>query len=167
MRAVYALGFRMLGNHDDADDLAQETFVRAHRALDRYDERWAFYTWLRAIAIRVGLNEIAKRKRRRTASGEAFEAAAESVPEAAPDPIDLLAEAELHSAIRAACQELPPEFRAVLVLRSQEGLAYAEIARELDVPLGTVMSRLHRARAMIRRALAERGAVTPEPEENS
>src|SRR5262249_31518467 len=158
MRAVYALGFRLLGNHDDADDLAQETFVRAHRALDRYDERWAFYTWLRTIATRVALNEIAKRKRRRTEGGEVFDAAAESAAESAPDPIDQLAEAELHAALRLACDELPSEFRAVLVLRSQEGLSYAEIAQDLDLPLGTVMSRLHRARAMIRRALAAHGA---------
>lgn len=155
MRAVYAIGYRILGNADDADDVAQETFVRAHGALDRYDERYAFFTWLRAIATRVALNEVAKRKRRRTDGGEAFEVASEQVEDPAPDAIASLTDAELKSAVARGLATLPEEFRAVLVLRAEQQMSYAEIAALLEIPAGTVMSRLHRARALLRRALGD------------
>ena len=167
MRAVYSLGYRLLRNADDADDVAQETFVRAFQALDRYDERYAFYTWLRAIATRVALNEIAKRRRRRTDGGEAFEMAAETVPEMERDPLDRLAGEELQAAVDSALDGVPPEYRAVLVLRAYDNLSYAEIASTLEIPVGTVMSRLSRARLHVRRILAARGVALPKREEDA
>jgi RNA polymerase sigma-70 factor (ECF subfamily) len=154
MRAIYALGYRILGDADDADDVAQETFVRAYQALDRYDERYSFYTWLRTIATRVALNEVAKRKRRRTDAGAAFENAADLVADPHPDPASELAGDELRTAVARGLAALPAEFRAVLVLRAEQQMSYAEIAAALDLPEGTVMSRLHRARALLRRRLA-------------
>jgi RNA polymerase sigma-70 factor (ECF subfamily) len=165
MRAVYALGYGFFRNADDADDVAQETFVRAYQALDRYDARFTFYTWLRTIATRVALNEIAKRRRRRTEGGESFETAAETVAGETPDPIDTLSAAELQGELQVALAGVPPEYRAVLVLRAQDGLSYAEIAAILDIPPGTVMSRLHRARALVRRALGTQGGIEPDREE--
>jgi RNA polymerase sigma-70 factor (ECF subfamily) len=156
MVAMHSLGYRLLGNHDDADDVAQETFVRAFRALDRYDEQYSFYTWLRTIATRVALNEIEKRKRRQTAGGESFEAAAEVVASTSPDPSDLVAGGQLASAIRTALQTLPEDFRAVLALRTYEQMSYEEIADVLGIPIGTVMSRLNRARRMMREAWQRR-----------
>ncbi len=167
MRAVYSLGYRLLRNADDADDVAQETFVRAYGALDRYDERYAFYTWLRAIATRVALNEIAKRRRRRTDGGGIFDTAAANVPGQAHDPLESIAREELQAAVEAALDEVPPDYRAVLVLRAQENLSYAEIASTLEIPVGTVMSRLSRARISVRRVLAARGVVLPTPEEDA
>jgi RNA polymerase sigma-70 factor (ECF subfamily) len=158
MRAVYALAYRILGDADDADDVAQETFVRAFGALDRYDESYTFYTWLRAIATRVALNELAKRKRRRTEGGEAFETASETVADGGADAMERLADVELRAAVQRGLGELPEEFRAVLVLRAEQQMSYAEIAHALDVPVGTVMSRLHRARALLRRALDREGS---------
>ena len=160
MRAVYALGYRILGDADDADDVAQETFVRAYRALDRYDERYSFYTWLRTIATRIALNEVAKRKRRRTDAGEAFETASEIVADPNADPCAELADGEMRAAIARGLDALPAEFRAVLVLRAEQQMSYAEIAAALDVPEGTVMSRLHRARALLRQALARSAEET-------
>src|SRR5262245_40053906 len=153
MRAVYALGYRLLSNADDADDVAQETFVRAYRALDRYDERYSFYTWLRAIATRVALNEIAKRKRRRTDRGQAFETASDTVADDRADAVAARADVELRARVQTGLAALPEEYRAVLVLRAEQQMSYAEIAAALDVPVGTVMSRLHRGRALLRRAL--------------
>lgn len=153
MRAVYGLAFRLMGDPDDADDVAQETFLRAWRALDRYDETYSFYTWLRTIATRLALQERAKRRRRRTESGESFDAAAAAVPAAAPDPLETLAGEELQRALAGALEDLPEEFRAVLVLRAEQDLSYEEIARILEVPAGTVMSRLFRARRLLRSAL--------------
>jgi RNA polymerase sigma-70 factor (ECF subfamily) len=160
MRAVYALAYRLMGNHDDADDVAQETFVRAHAALARYDPQYTFYTWLRTIATRVALNEIAKRRRRRTEGGDSFDTAAETVAAREPDAAETLAGTELQAALDAALATLPPEYRAVLVLRIQEDQSYAEIAAALEVPVGTVMSRLSRGREALRRALAARRDAT-------
>jgi RNA polymerase sigma-70 factor (ECF subfamily) len=164
MRAVHGIAYRMMGNHDDADDVAQETFVRAHQALDRYDETYSFYTWLRTIATRVALNEIGKRKRRQTSGGEVFETASQVVATTAPDPAEHLAERQLSEALQAALEKLPEEFRSVLALRTYEQMSYDEIARTLDIPLGTVMSRLNRARRMLRESWRGRlgGAVEPE-----
>ena len=154
MRAVYSIAYRLMGDHDDADDVAQETFVRAHRSLARYDESYSFYTWLRTIATRLGLNEIAKRRRHKTQGGESFDVAAESVPAAASDPADDLAGAELREALGQALDTLTEEYRAVIVLRTYEDLSYEEIASTLGVPIGTVMSRLSRARGLLRQALS-------------
>lgn len=153
MRAVYAVAYRILRDADDADDVAQETFVRAHQALARYDARFTFYTWLRTIATRLALNELAKRRRRRTEGGETFEAAADTVATDAPDAAETLAGEELRRTLDVALGQLPEEFRSVLVLRVNEAMSYAEIAAALEVPIGTVMSRLSRARALVRRAL--------------
>ena len=156
MHAVHALGHRMLGSHDDADDVAQETFVRAYRALDRYDESYSFYTWLRTIATRVALNEIDKRKRRQTTGGESFETAAEVVAASGPDPCEQVAGEELAEAVQASLRTLPAEFRAVLALRTYEQMSYEEIATTLEIPIGTVMSRLNRARRLMREAWRRR-----------
>jgi RNA polymerase sigma-70 factor (ECF subfamily) len=153
MRPIYALGRRLLSDHDDADDLAQETFVRAYQALGRYDERYGFHAWLRTIATRLALNEIAKRRRRRTEGGELFEAAAETRAEAAPGPDAELEAGEMRERLQAALASLPEEFRTALVLRTHEGLSYEEIAHTLGVPIGTVMSRIHRARCLLRERL--------------
>ena len=159
MRAVYAIAYRMMGDHDDADDVAQETFVRAHRALDRYDPSYSFYTWLRTIATRVALHELAKRKRRRTEGGESFEMASETLPTEAADPQALAEAGDLRQRLDRALGTLPEEYRAVLVLRAVEQLSYAEIAETLEIPVGTVMSRLARARDKLRLVLdPERGA---------
>ena len=156
MRSIYAVAYRLMGNHDDADDIAQETFVRAHAALARYDENYSFYTWLRTIATRLGLNEIEKRRRRQTSGGETFESAAETVHAAAPDPAEELAGEELRAALESALRALPAEYRAVLALRTFEDLSYEDIARVLEIPIGTVMSRLSRARTELKSRLRAR-----------
>jgi RNA polymerase sigma-70 factor (ECF subfamily) len=163
MRAVHAIAYRLLGDHDDADDVAQETFVRVHRSLERYDDNYSFYTWVRTIATRVALNELQKRKRRRTSGGEAFETAAEVVASPAPDAAEQLAGRELGQALAAALATLPEEYRAVLALRTYEQMSYDEIATTLGIPIGTVMSRLNRARTQLRAAWHGRqgGAVAP------
>jgi len=152
MRAVYALAYRFMRDHDDADDVAQETFVRAHAALERYDERYTFYTWLRTIATRVALNELAKRRRRQTAAGEAFDVAAETVPATQADPAADAGHAEVERRFATALETLPDEQRAVLALRVHDEMSYEEIATALGIPIGTVMSRLSRARAALRAA---------------
>jgi len=156
-RSVYALGYRMLGNHDDADDVAQETFVRAWEALQRYDARYSFPGWLRTIATRLALNVLEKRRRRRTEGGETFDAAAGTQAAATPGPDAEVEALETRTLLARALQALPDEFRVPLLLRTHEELSYVEIATALAIPVGTVMSRLHRARAMVRRELEQSG----------
>ena len=158
-RAVYAIAYRLMRNHADADDIAQETFVRAYEALDRYDDQYRFYTWLRTIATRLAWNELQKRKRRKTSAGEVFEDASELVGSSAPDAAEDAARRELEARFVAALEAMPLEHRTVLALRVQEDMSYEEIAAALDIPVGTVMSRLSRGRAWLRRAWG----ATPHP----
>ncbi len=157
MRPVYAQAWRLLRDHDDADDVAQETFVRAWQALKRYDGRTSFQGWLHTIATRLALNVIAKRQRRRTSGGEDFERAAETQQSGSPGPEAQVELAETRIALEQVLHALPDAFRLPLLLRTYEGLSYAEIARNLDLPMGTVMSRLHRARLLVRQGLERRG----------
>ena len=157
MRPIYALARRLLRDHDEADDVAQETFVRAWQALERYDGRSSFLGWLRTIATRLALNVIAKRRRRQTTGGEDFERAAETRASTTPGPEAQFEGAEAHSALAWVLHQLPDEFRLPLLLRTYEELSYAEIARQLEIPVGTVMSRLHRARRLVRQGLESRG----------
>jgi RNA polymerase sigma-70 factor, ECF subfamily len=166
MRAVYAVAYRIVGDADDADDVAQETFVRAWEALERYDERYAFYTWLRTIATRLALHVRGKRRRRRTDGGESFETAAETVADTGADPVANAAAAELRMHVQEALDRLPEEQRAVVLLRGQE-MSYAEIAAALEIPVGTVMSRLARARERLRELLRARGAADGDGKESA
>ncbi len=137
---------------DDADveDVLQEALVRAFKNLDRYDPTREFYPWLRKIAVNLALNELDKRKRRHEVSDEAL---AERASGANSDA-DLRAR-EVQTAVDRALDDLPPAWAAVFRLRNFEELSYAEIAATLDVPMGTVMSQLARARARLAEALAQ------------
>jgi RNA polymerase sigma-70 factor (ECF subfamily) len=144
-RRVFGLGLRMLGSADDADDLVQETFLRAWRALDRFEEDRPLAPWLLRIATNQALNVLAARGRR------PVEELNESMPADGPGPDRLAEQRGLHERIRRAMAELPDEQRAILALRAGEGLSYREIADTLDIPVGTVMSRLARARETMRK----------------
>jgi RNA polymerase sigma-70 factor (ECF subfamily) len=142
-RRVFALIGRMLGRSPQVEDLAQETFLRVFRALPAWSPSGParLSTWILTIATRLTLDELQRRR--------PLVAAAE--PAAAPE-----AESRaLGRAIERAVDELAPDFRAVFLLREYHELEYDEIARALDIDLGTVKSRLSRARAALRRALEE------------
>ncbi len=156
-RPIYALAYRMLRDHADADDVAQETFVRAWTAIERYDPSYSFLGWLRTIATRLALNRIEKRRRRRTEGGEVFDHASESYASNAPGPDTAVEGSEMQRVLQAGLARLPDEYRVPLLLRATEELSYAEIAKTLEIPVGTVMSRLHRARALLRRELESHG----------
>jgi RNA polymerase sigma-70 factor (ECF subfamily) len=152
-RAVYRLCWSATGNHADADDAAQETFLRVFRALSSYDPVRPFVPWLRKIAWNCGLS--ARRNGRAT------------VPlvlgDGLPDPADpaegpeaAVSGSEERRRVAAAMADLPAELRTVLVLRAVEGLSYAEIAEAAGIPAGTVMSRLSRARERLQGALGVR-----------
>jgi RNA polymerase sigma-70 factor, ECF subfamily len=151
--AVHALLYRLLapsGRESCIEDCTQEAFLRVYRALPGFDPHGPakLSTWILTVATRLALNEL----RRPTLVVPVAELS--SLPVASPHRADSLAERRaLGQAIRDALGQLPPEQRAVLVLREMHGLEYAEMAEALDLDLGTLKSRLSRARAAMRAAL--------------
>jgi RNA polymerase sigma-70 factor (ECF subfamily) len=147
---VYGLALRMLGNAAEAQDVAQEVFLRAHRGLAEFRGDARLSTWLYAIVSRLCLNRLAGGERRLTRDGEE---ALSRIADARPGPDQTLEQGELAEALSRAIGELPEERRIVVVLRDIEGLAYEEIAEVLELPVGTVRSRLHRARLDLKEKL--------------
>lgn len=141
---IYGVALRMMGSRAEAEEVAQETFLRAHGALGEFRGDARLSTWLYAIASRLCLNRLASgehRMARRRAD------ALEAVPGRLEDqPGGDLERSEREAALHRAIAELPEDRRVVVVLRDLEGLAYDEIAAALGLELGTVRSRLHRAR---------------------
>ena len=144
----------------DVDDLLQETLVRCFHSLESFDASRPLGPWMRKIAVNLALDEIRRRKRRHEVD------AAEPVLAAQASPVSsdrAVIDRELREALDSEMEALPPDWSAVLRLRAMEDMSYAEIAETLDVPMGTVMSRLARARARLAQALAARfGAATAE-----
>jgi RNA polymerase sigma-70 factor (ECF subfamily) len=151
--AVYRLAYRLLGNPEDALDASQEALVAMLRALCSFRGEVPFEVWLRRLATNVCLMQRRRRRVRARLVGElASEDADEASHEAGPESIAL--SREVQSAVWEHLRRLPAQFSAVVVLRELEGLSYEEIARTLRIPLGTVQSRLHRARQLLRAAMA-------------
>jgi RNA polymerase sigma-70 factor (ECF subfamily) len=152
---VYALCRRLTGAHQSADDLAQETFIKAYFALARFEADWPLYPWLRKIAINTGLNYLKVRSRERPIEDGSL--GARRMPQAAPadDPEERLERAEFQAKLDWAVESLPSDQKSVFVLRFHESMSYEEISRTLDLPLGTVMSRLNRARQKLKDLLAD------------
>jgi RNA polymerase sigma-70 factor (ECF subfamily) len=148
-RRVFALGLRWFRNADDADDLVQETFLRVWRSLERFDVDRPFVPWLMTIAV----NRAKTFVERARPTEELDERAAWE----GPSPEEDAERALLAREVRAAVDALPEEQRIVLHLRAVEGLAYREISEALGVPIGTVMSRLSRARERLRGRLRDDG----------
>ncbi len=147
---IYALCRRLTGAHQSADDLAQETFIKAYFALARFDAALPLYPWLRRIAVNTALNYLKTRSRER--SLDDGPPGDRRLPTAAPadGPLERLERAEFQARFDAAVGSLPADQRSVFVLRFNEGLSYEEISRALVLPLGTVMSRLNRARQRLK-----------------
>ena len=151
--SIYRVTYSFVRGHADADDLTQETFIRAYRAIGRFDERFHFYTWARKIAVNLCLNHLKRRGRVRLQPLPMADGDTESVDIADPRPgVD---DSGLRRDLEAALVRLPDDQRAVFVLRVNEELSYSEIAETLNIPVGTVMSRLNRAREKLKELLKE------------
>lgn len=147
------LALRLTGNRADAEDLVQETYVRALRALPTF-EPGSVDAWLRRIATNLFLDQARRRARLRF---DPFpEGAEERVATGAEGPERRFERAHLDVDVAAALAELPPDFRAAVVLCDLEGYSYQEVAETLGLKLGTVRSRIHRGRTQLRHALAHR-----------
>ncbi|MBA3311057.1 MAG: RNA polymerase sigma factor SigE [Nocardioidaceae bacterium] len=150
---VYRLAYRLTGNRHDAEDLTQEVFVRVFRSLDTY-RPGTFEGWLHRITTNLFLDQARRRQRIR------FDALPDDFGDKTPGllpPSDHAVDDQTFDAdVEAALASLSPAFRVAVVLCDVEGLSYEEIANVLGVKIGTVRSRIHRGRSMLRKALRHR-----------
>jgi RNA polymerase sigma-70 factor (ECF subfamily) len=148
---LYPTLLRLTGRAEDASDLLQDAFLRAYEKLDRFQGESSFYTWIYRIAVNLALSD----KRRRKLPGRAPAPLSPERSDPADDsdlsdPSLPVERAERDALIQAALDGLHPDHRAVVVMSHLDGLRYEEIAEVLQVPVGTVRSRLHRAREVLR-----------------
>jgi RNA polymerase sigma-70 factor (ECF subfamily) len=151
---VVKLVLRYVRSQADAEDIAQEAFIKAYRALPRFRADSAFYTWLYRIAINTAKNALASRQRNpvdfeldRHDPDESPELQARMKDTATPEAMAMTE--EIRATVNAAIAALPEDLRTAIVLRELEGLSYEEIAETMDCPVGTVRSRIFRAREAI------------------
>ena len=160
---VYNLCYRMAGNPDDAMDLSQETFLRAWRCLDQYQFASAFSTWLYRLCSNICIDFLRRRRRQQTVPLTFEDADGEeqtyAVPDAQPLPEEQVELKLTRETLAAAMAQLLPEHRAVLQLRVVNEMSYEQIADVLDIQIGTVKSRLSRARNQLKKIL-ERGNLS-------
>lgn len=152
---VYRLAYRLSGNAHDAEDLTQETFIRVFRSLASY-KPGTFEGWLHRITTNLFLDMARRRSRVRM---EGLPEDTDRIVGDDPSPEQVWSESHLDPDLQAALDELPPEFRAAVVLCDVEGLSYEEIGATLGVKLGTVRSRIHRGRQALRASLERRRAL--------
>ena len=168
-RRVYGLVFRMLGRRDEAEDLAQEVFVQVFKAIDQFRGESKLSTWIYRIAVNLCKNRTKYLSRRHAGEQDDIDAMAERVPLTAARaatvgdvsrPDELVEGMQLEDIVKRSIQKLEPEFREALVLADVEDMPYDEIAQIMGVPVGTVKSRIHRARAqlksLVEKALGEK-----------
>jgi RNA polymerase sigma-70 factor (ECF subfamily) len=147
-KTIFNLLYRMLGDYDEAAEAAQETFLSAYRAIGRFRGDSNFSTWVYRIAI----NQASSRRRSlaqvqaRTLPLES----AEKINETGTDPADRLEQKEIQEQVQKALKELDASDAAIILLRDLQDVPYEEVARALNVPMGTVKSRLHRARRALK-----------------
>jgi RNA polymerase sigma factor (sigma-70 family) len=150
---VYRLAFRLTGNRHDAEDLTQEVFVRVFRSLATF-QPGTLEGWIHRITTNLFLDQA--RRKQRIRFDALSDERADRLHSDQPAPETAYADQTFDDDIEKALATLPPEFRAAVVLCDVEGLSYDEIAQILDAKLGTVRSRIHRGRAMLRAGLAHR-----------
>ena len=147
-QGVLKVVYRMCGNKHLAEDAAQEAFIQAWLKLPSYKPRASFRSWLYRIAVNSAIDILRKEKRILPGAVEDYYLTDEN-----PGPESLLASTERAEIVRKAVVALPDASRAVLILREYEGFSYQEIAESLDIPIGTVMSRLNYARKLLKEKL--------------
>ena len=161
-RRVYNLAYRITGLPDEAQELAQEIFIKVYQKLDTFRGEAAFTTWLYQVAANHSKNKLKYLKRRKYYTSSSVDEPIEGANGAiekqfespAPTPEDLMNSAQLQKIVQEKLSELPDEHRIVLTLRDIQGLDYDQIAKITGLALGTVKSRIHRGRLELKRKLA-------------
>jgi RNA polymerase sigma-70 factor, ECF subfamily len=154
---VFAVCLRVMGDRELALDATQETFVTVYRKAHLYNEEAAFSTWLYRVAVNTCYDQHRRRARQRT------EVIPEGMEPSDPSAGDAFESVELRPELEAALAAIPIDFRTAVVLSDLEGMALQEIATLLDVPVGTIKSRIFRGRRQLAEALGNRNGLSPRP----
>lgn len=153
---IYNLAYRMLRQREDSEDVAQEVFLHVFRALDKFDPEQRFSPWIYRIASNLCLDKLRKNKNIAVSLDAPLaedRGLYRQVPDPAAGPPEITEDAETRREIQSAIDALPEKYRLIVILRHTRDLAYEEIAEAMDLPLGTVKTRLFRAREFLRRYL--------------
>ncbi|KAF1084131.1 ECF RNA polymerase sigma-E factor [Sporotomaculum syntrophicum] len=159
---IYGLAYRFMGNHADASDLAQDTFIRVYQALTGFRGDAAFSTWLYRIATNICRDELRKRQRRRSVSmDEMIDFSPTNMPAAdgSYSPEEIVQRREMQRQVQLCLNELSDDHRLILILREIQGLSYEEIATALQCSIGTVKSRISRARSALKDRMSKQGEL--------
>lgn len=157
-RQAYSLAYRLTSNAAEAEDLCQETFIRAYRFFHRYDDALPFTNWLYRIMSNAHIDLVRRRGRIKTTSLEQQTPSGMTtieVPDADSSPDRTMMHEAMGEHVENALQQMTPEFRQAVLLADVEGMAYEEIAEVMNTSVGTVRSRIHRGRKQIRRYLSK------------
>lgn len=158
-KKVYNIAYRMLGNIDDASEIAQEVFIKVFKSIRQFKGEAAFSTWVYKITVNMCLDELRKRKKSRAVyideavrleDGEVEK----QIPGELPGPEEMAEKNELRKIVENAIRRLDEKHRCVIVLRDIQGMSYEEIAQILNCPSGTIKSRINRARAALKDMLS-------------
>lgn len=159
---IYGLAYRMIGHQQEAEDVAQEAFIHVYRAIDTFRLGDKFSSWVYRIATNLAIDHLRKRKHKEVSIDAPVGPDSDmylQLPDKAENPERIVIQAELKSTIEKAIMDLSPTYKAVVVLRHVNNLAYEDIASVLGIPLGTVKTRLFRAREILRRKVEVAGVL--------
>lgn len=149
---LYKVMYRMAFNRDDAEDLVEEAFIRAFRAISKFEIGKPFFAWLCRIAVNNAINYLKKEKR---AHVESIELVQHRLVAKKGNPVEMTRQKALQERIATAMGKLPDDYRTILILRVEQEFSYSEISKILKIPKGTVMSRLARARQKLKELFKE------------
>jgi RNA polymerase sigma-70 factor (ECF subfamily) len=151
-KRVYYLAYRMTRDHDSADELAQECFVKAYQALGHFKSGYNFYTWLYRICVNLSINFL-KRERRTVSSDHLHETNLLAEGGTGIDQLERMIAREQAGIVRRTLDTLPPEQKSAFILKTYDNMSYEQMSEVMECSIGTVMSRLFRARQKLRKAL--------------
>lgn len=159
-RQAYNLAYRMTGNRDDAEDLTQEAYLRAFRSFDKYNRALPFENWFFRILSNLFIDGLRRKPKqpllslsRGVATGEGDEEFVVEVPDTESDPENQILKTVLDERLQSALAALPRDFRTAVLLCDVEGMSYEEIAGAMGTSIGTVRSRIHRGRLLLRKQM--------------
>jgi RNA polymerase sigma-70 factor (ECF subfamily) len=157
--AIYSFIFKMIPEKEDAEDMVQETFIKAFSALPTFNNEFAFSTWLFKIASNNCIDYMRKKRLKTYSINKPIESKDGFVIQDLPDPLINpemeYIESERLSNIESAIQKLPKKYRSIIIMRHKEEKSYEEISAELNIPIGTVKARIFRAREKLKKLLKE------------
>jgi len=164
-KRIYYLAYKMTRDHDSADELAQESFVKAYQALARFKKGYSFYTWIYRICVNLSINFL-KKERNSVSTDLISDKELLHFSKNVSNQLESMITSEQAAIVKQALEMIPPDQKAVFILKTYENMTYEQMAEVLGCSIGTVMSRLYRARHKLRVALAAAESAKDMSDEN-